>query len=349
MRALVTGSTGLLGSFLVEALRAEGHEVRALARPTSDLAPLRELGIEVVFGDLGDAASLKRAVGGAEVIFHTAARMNDWGPWEVFHRENVLGTRHLLDAALAHGVERFVHVSSTGVTGLDPVLDVDESAPYSAEGHYEESKVASEQVVLDYQRTRGLPAVVVRPCWTLGPRARRYIPLMIQYLERGQLVVLGSGRNRLSFVDPRDAVAAMVLAAEAPAAVGQIYHVTNGSREETQLDLFRLLAEELGVPPPRLHLPFAAAYLAGWIGERWALARRWDDAPMLTPVRVKFVGLARTFDISKARRELGYEPRFGLGQSLRDAVAWYREAERPAPYNARVFAAPAAVGDGGSR
>jgi nucleoside-diphosphate-sugar epimerase len=336
MKALVTGATGMLGSFLVEALLEEGHEVKALARRSSDLSPLRGLDAEVVFGDLAQPESLRAAVADTDTIFHVAARMNDWGPWEIFYRENVEGTRHLLDLALERRVERFVHVSSTGVTGLDAVLDADESAPYRAEGHYEESKVASEELVLDYL-SKGLPVAVVRPCWTLGPRARRHIPMMIEYLQKGQLVVTGSGRNQLSFVDPRDAVAAMVLAAKRPQAVGQIYHVTNGSREETQLDLFRILAEELGVRPPRVHVPFALSYAVGWISEKWALAFRWEDAPMLTPVRVKFVGLARTFDISKAHRELGYEPRYSLRESLRDAVAWYHQAQEPVPYNARVM------------
>jgi nucleoside-diphosphate-sugar epimerase len=331
MKALVTGATGLIGSHLAEALVSHGIEVRVLVRPTSDLRDIKHLDVDVCHGDVRDPDSLRRATRGVEIVFHTAARMNDWGPWEEFFRDNVQGVRNLLEAANESNVHRFVHVSSTGVVGLGAFLDAREETPYDGEGNYERSKVESEQIALEYGKTRGLPVTVIRPCWTLGPRARRHIPLLITYLVQRKLIVAGTGRNILNFVDPRDAAEAMILASMKPVAVGQIYNVTNGSRTDRQIDLYRILAEELGVKPPRLYAPWTLGVVIGRAAEAWATARRWEDAPMITPIRSKFLGRNRHFSCEKARRELGYQPRFTLRQSLRDAVSWYRAAGEPPP------------------
>src|SRR5262245_24998666 len=188
MKCLVTGPSGLIGSHVIEALVKRGHQVRALARETSDLSMIRPTGAQIVYGDLTDPASIESAIRGVDWVFHTAARMNDWGPWSEFLAHNVQGTENLLRAARQVGVKRFVHVSSTGGTGLCALRDVDEAAPYRPEGHYEESKVQSEQVALHYHRRLGVPVTIVRPCWTLGPRARRHIPLMVEYLGAGKLM-----------------------------------------------------------------------------------------------------------------------------------------------------------------
>ena len=122
MRALVTGATGLIGSHLVEALVDRGIDVRVLVRPTSDLRDIKHLDLDFCRGDLADRNSLRQATRGVTVVFHTAARMNDWGPWEVFFRDNVQAVRNLLAAANESKVQRFVHTSSTGVVGLGAFL-----------------------------------------------------------------------------------------------------------------------------------------------------------------------------------------------------------------------------------
>lgn len=342
MLALVTGATGLIGSHLVEALERHGHRVRVLVRRSSDLSEIAHTRAELFYGDVTDRTSLAPAVEGVDVVFHAAARMNDWGPWEWFLEQNVRGTRNLAEAALAAGVSRFVHVSSTGVTGLHALRHADETFPYAPEGHYEESKVQSEQLVLRYHREKGLPAVIVRPCWTLGPRARRHIPLMVEYLRARKLMYLGSGSNLISVVDPRDAAEGLVLAATQPAAIGQIYHLTNGSHCDTQAECYRLVCEYLGVRPPRMSVPFPIALALGWIAEKWALWRHWDDAPMLTPVRVKFLALDRHLLCDKAQRELGYRPRYPLRESIRDAVAWNATRLRRQSHGYALTTAPQA-------
>jgi nucleoside-diphosphate-sugar epimerase len=149
--------------------------------------------------------------------------------------------------------------------------------------------------------------------------------LLIEYLKSGKFKILGNGRNVLNFVDPRDAAHAMYLAAMAPNAASQLYHITNDSHANTQEDLYQMVSAQLNCRPPSLHVPFTLALGVSWIMERWAEWRKWDDAPMLTPVRVKFLGLNRDFSCEKAKRELGYKPKFSLQQSLVEAVGWYNK------------------------
>ena len=340
MRALVTGATGLIGSHLVEALTRHGVRVRALVRRTSNLQDILPAEPELSFGDITDPASVRAAVAGVDWVFNTAARMTDWGEWRLFYNANVRSTEILVDACANAGVKRLIHTSSTGVTGLAALSNVDESAPYCGIGNYEMSKVESEKLAIQRSRERGLPITVIRPCWTLGPRASRHVPLLIQYISQGKMVVIGRGDNPLSFVDPRDVAEAMILAASSPAAIGQIYHVTNGCATDTQMTLYRTVADLLGVPAPKMRVPFSAAYALGWVAEHFANLTHWKDAPMLTPVRVAFLGRKRHLSCEKANRDLGYVPRFTLQESLRDAIAWHRrrtEAAAEAP--ARAMAA----------
>lgn len=323
MKVLVTGATGCIGSFLAEELVMRGMEVRALVRKTSNLSEIKHLKLDFHYGDVTDAGSVRAAVSGVDYVFHTAARMNDWGPWEIFHAQNIAGTRNLLEASSAEGIKRFIHTSSTGVTGLGALMNTTEDAPCIAEGNYELSKVEAERLVVSFCTDSRLPYTIIRPCWTLGPRARRHIPLLIEYLRSGKFKVLGNGRCILNFVDPRDVAQAMYLAAVNSSAASQTYHITNDCHTSTQEDLYKIVAAELNCRPPSLHVPFTLALAVSWVMERWATWRDWDDAPMLTPVRVKFLGRNRDFSCEKAKRDLEYKPRFSLQQSLADAVCWY--------------------------
>jgi nucleoside-diphosphate-sugar epimerase len=323
MKALVTGATGCIGSHLAEELLNRGHQVRALVRKSSNLSEIQHLPMELFYGDVTDREAVRQAVAGMDVVYHTAARMNDWGPWKIFHEQNIAGTLNLLEAGLESGIKRFVHTSSTGVTGLCALYNTTEDAPYQPQGHYEESKVESEKLVIRFCREKGLPYTIVRPCWTLGPRARRHVPLMIEYLRSGKFKILGNGKNVLSFIDPRDAGLGVYLAGVAPKAEGQIYHITNDIHTVTQEDFYQIFCGFLKVKPPSLHVPVGLAYVISWFMEKWAEWRNWDDAPMLTPVRVGFLGRNRDFSCEKAKRELGYKPRYRVQESLHDAVVWY--------------------------
>src|SRR3990172_8845148 len=203
---LVTGATGLLGSHIVEQLRLRNKPVRALVRRGADVEWLKAQKVEFVEGDLSDAESLKKACAGVRVVYHAAARVGDWGPWEDFVRITIDGTQHLLDAAVSTGVRRFLHISSISVYGhVDGEGKVfDEGAPLGVNLHnwsyYSRAKVEAERRVWAMHKSGRQPVTVIRPSWLYGPRDRATLPRLIDSIRRRKLRIIGDGRNRLNVV-----------------------------------------------------------------------------------------------------------------------------------------------------
>ena len=150
-KALVTGGSGFIGGRLIESLVGDGHGVRALARSRSSADSVAALGAEPVRGELGDPGSLRAAATGCDVAFHAAAKVEDFGPWEEFERDNVQGTRNVAEACAAAGVSRLVHVSTEAVLiAGDPLVGVDETAPLRTDSRapYSRSKALAERALL---------------------------------------------------------------------------------------------------------------------------------------------------------------------------------------------------------
>jgi 2-alkyl-3-oxoalkanoate reductase len=176
----LTGGTGFVGSHIAERLRGQGHTVRCLARTNSDTAFLKNLGCEIVPGDLTDKATLANAVGGADYVIHSAAKVGDWGPVEDYRLVNVEGLRNLLDACAGQPLKRFVHVSSLGVYEARHHFGTDEREPLP-ESHidgYTQSKVETEKLAIRYFHEKAVPVAVVRPGFIYGPRDRSILPRM---------------------------------------------------------------------------------------------------------------------------------------------------------------------------
>src|SRR3954464_13028710 len=195
---LITGATGFVGSHLAEACVGRGLTVRALARPGSDVALLERLGAAVCRGDLADAASVPAALDGADVVFHTAAKVGDWGPVEEYRAVNVGGLRNLLEACKGRPLKRFVHFSSLGVYAARHHHGTDETEPLPKRhiDGYTQTKTEAEQLALQYQREHGVPVVVLRPGFIYGPRDRTLMPKVIANLRGRTLRYLGVGGGR---------------------------------------------------------------------------------------------------------------------------------------------------------
>ena len=325
LKNLVTGGSGFLGSHLVEALVARGEEVRALVRPTSQTAHLEGLRVELAYGDLGDVQSLKAAVQGVERVYHCAALAADWGTWEAFRAANVTGVRNLLEAAAGAGVSKFVHVSTTDVYG-HPDYPADESTPYRRRGWpYGDTKIAGEQLAWTYYRQHGLPVTVVRPVNIYGPRSTTFVLEIVELLKNGSMVHIGGKRKPAGLGYVTNVVDVMLRAADSEASVGQAYNASDGS-DVTWRQYVNRLAEIVGVPSPRLAVPYRAAYLAGWAMEKVYGALGLKSRPLLTRMVVEVFGTDQGFSIGKARRELGYEPQVDFDEGMRRVEAWLRQA-----------------------
>lgn len=325
MTVLVTGATGFTGGHLATALARRGQSVRALVRPRSlarfQASDAAAAGVAAIEGDLASPDALGRACAGVEVVYHIAATYREAGqPDAAYRAVNVEGTRHLLQAATAAGVRRVVHCSTGGVHGHIAHPPANEDAPFNPGDIYQETKLEAEQLARDFGLREGLDVVVARPIGIHGPGDTRFLK-MFRGLARGRFPMLGSGQAfyHLTYID--DLVEGFRLCGEVPAAAGRTY-ILAGERYTTLKELVALVAEELGVAPPRIHLPVWPVWLAGLACELVCVPLRIE--PPLYRRRVDFYTKSRAFDITRARTELGYRPAVDLREGIRRTVAWYR-------------------------
>ena len=258
--SLVTGATGFVGSAVARALIGIGHDVRVLARPSSDRRNLIDLSVEIAEGSLEDAPSLARAVVGCRYLFHVAADYRLWvtDPVPMF-RANVEGTRVLMRAALDAGVERVVYTSSVATLGLVPQGTADEEAPSDVEdmiGPYKRSKFQAEEVVRGLIARRALPAVIVNPSTPVGPRDRKPTPTGRLILEAARGHLPGYVETGLNIVHVDDVAAGHLAAAEL-GRIGERYIL--GSENLSLARILVEVAQAAGTRAPRIRVPYSVA------------------------------------------------------------------------------------------
>ncbi|UGT66773.1 NAD-dependent epimerase/dehydratase family protein [Nocardia gipuzkoensis] len=331
-KILVTGASGFLGGALVRRLVRDGeHDVSILVRRTSNLADLRDDidKIELIYGDLTDPASLDEATRGVDIVFHSAARVDERGTREQFWNENVRATERLLEAARRGGTGRFVFISSPSAMmdyyGGDQV-DVDESLPYPRRylNLYSETKAAAERAVLAAD-SPGFRTCALRPraIWGAGDRSGPIVR-MLGRAGMGKLPDLSFGRTvyaSLCHVD--NIVDACVKAAGSDAVGGKAYFVADAEKT----DVWGFLGEvatRLGYQPPtRKPNPTvinAAVRVVETIWRIPAVATRWS--PPLSRYAVALLSRSATYDTTAAARDFGYQPVIDRDRGLTDLLAW---------------------------
>jgi nucleoside-diphosphate-sugar epimerase len=332
---LVTGGNGFVGRHLVRTLQDRGDLVRVLALPGEDASWLQHHGVAVYRGDVREPASLTQPVDGADAVLHLAAMMDAWRPLEDYRAVNVTGTENMCRAALAAGVRRFVHMSSSSVYGIALGRPADESFPLAPFGDpYPVTKAAGDRLVQRMIDAEHLPAVIIRPDQIFGPGDELHFGHMADRLRAGRGILVGSGDNAIPLVYVTDVVRALLLALDHDRAPGQAYNITN-DRPLTQKQLLSAIAEEIGASPPRIRVPYRALYAAGYLAERVATATPSVTRPPITRLGVAFFGADNRYSIGKARRELGYAPHVDLRDGIRLTAQWYLRRDRsglaPAP------------------
>jgi nucleoside-diphosphate-sugar epimerase len=322
VNVLVTGGTGFVGVHLVSALLGRGAAVRVLALPDEDAARVERAGAEIRRGDVRDPRSVAEAMRGVDTVFHLAAVHGLWRPRQEYWDVNVRGAENVCRAVLDAGARRLVHVSSWTVYGMGLRGAVDEATPlHPIDDAYTQTKATADQLVQGHVRAERLPAVIVRPGTMFGPGDRINYGRMADRVRAGKAIVIGSGRNALPLVYVTDVVEGMILAAASDRAAGQIYNLSNDA-PLTQAETWRAIAEDVGVPPPRLRVPYAALYAAAFVAER---AARAGSQPLVTRLGVRLFGSDNRHAVDKARRELGWAPKVAVRDGLRLAARWYLE------------------------
>lgn len=339
MNVLVTGATGFVGANIARLLVAEGYRVRVLARPTSSLKALEGCAVDVVRGNICDPASVAAAIEGCAQVYHAAADYRLWAkdPREIY-RNNVDGTRCVLEACMRAGVARVVYTSSVGALGLprDGGLGT-ESTPVRLDdmiGPYKRSKFLAERVAIEYA-ARGLPVVIVNPTNPIGPWEVRPTPtgqMILDYLLGRMVATLDTGLNLIHVAD----VARGHLVAAQRGRVGEKYIL--GCENLSLTAIFGMLERITGIRAPRVRVPHAVVYLVALVNE--GVARATGRPPRVPLTGVRMARKHMYFSAEKAVRELGL-PQTPVEQALRDAVDWFvAHGYAPAPpaYRARAAA-----------
>ncbi|MEZ6130534.1 MAG: NAD-dependent epimerase/dehydratase family protein [Planctomycetaceae bacterium] len=323
---LVTGATGLVGSHVAEQAVQQGVRVRAIVRANSDCELLKQWGVELVTGDLDDAASLRAACRDAAVVVHCAAKVGDWGPTSEYRRINVDGTQSLLDAALATGVlKRWVQISSLGVYSATDHYGTDETTPPNTQGidGYTLTKIESDRLICDAVVQRQLPAVVLRPGFIYGPRDRTVMPRLMHRLRTKTFAYLGNHDKQMNNTFVGNLCEAIRLAIERDDVVGEVFNIRD-PRAVSKKEFMDTICRAAGYPIPTKVVPLHVARFLSWHLERlWKLLGR-QEAPLINSARIKFLGRNLDFEIEKANLQLGYQPTIDFTQAMQQTVLWFQ-------------------------
>ncbi len=329
---LITGATGFIGSHLAKDLVEKGARIKCLVRrssPETSIKFLSGLGVKLVYGDLTDEKSLDDAVRGVDTIFHLGGGGRMDMPEDVCFRINVDGTRNLLEACLRQGsVKRFIHISTCGVMGDIQNPPADEIYPYNPENMaYARAKTEAEKTALSY-RDRLSVRVVRFPLVYGSPlvdgdlsQIEGVTPMSMIFstVQKGQWMYFGDGMTLIHCIHVDDIVRGLELAAE-KGKTGEIYILAD-EKAVPMKTLVEISARALKVPAPRRHIPLPVAMTMALLME--AAARLTRRKPMLTREVVRGFTATRAFDTSKARRELGFQPKVGLEDGIKATVKEY--------------------------
>jgi nucleoside-diphosphate-sugar epimerase len=319
----------MLGRGVALALAARGERVTVLQRRPANL------GLPEVLTDVADADAVRAAVAGHDAVVHLAAKVNVVGPEAEYLRVNVQGTRAIVDACLAAGVERLVHVSSPSVAHPGRSLvgrGADPADPTTARGPYARSKALAERVALGADSAE-LGVVAIRPHLVWGPGDPQLIARVVDRARRGRLPLVGSGAALIDTTYVSNAVDALVAALDhCLDAHGRAFVVTNGEPRPVA-EILAGVCRAAGVRIPTRHVPVRLAHLGGAAVESlWVLRDRFSpagprDDPPLTRFLVEQLSTAHWFDQRLTREILHWQPRVPLDDGLAELAHWY--AARP--------------------
>lgn len=320
-----------MGKAIVSLLIARGHSVRSFSR--ADYPGLRRLGAEVVLGDITDAAAIASAAKECDIVFHVAAKAGIWGPYEEYYRINVEGTKNVIGACRRHQITRLVYTSTPSVVhGGGDVEGVDESVPYPEhfDTHYSKTKAMAEQTVLKANGDE-LATVALRPHLIWGPEDPNFLPRFIERAKAGRLRKVGKKPHLVDCIYIDNAAEAHLMAADrltkgSPVS-GKAYFISQGEPMEIA-ELMSRIVGAAGFPPIKRTIPPVVAYVAGWILEMVYTVLGIQKEPPMTRFVAKQLSTAHWFDISAARKDLGFHPTVSIEEGLKRLEEWLRNLNR---------------------
>lgn len=323
MKILVTGGTGFTGKALVKKLLDEGHHVVALdykeGLKTQDL---RDLGTEVVIGNVTDKEIVKRCMDGVEMVHHLAAAFRELNVSDDYYTQvNVDGTRNVLEAAFDQGIRKFVYCSTCGVHGNIDNPPGGEDAPIQPADYYQQTKYDAEPIVNEYFK-KGMKTVILRPAAIYGPGDPERFYMIFRRVARGTFPMFGNGKTLYHPLYIDNLVDAFMLSMKNGKGDGEAYLIADEQYVAIE-DLIQKVAEALNTQVKVPHYPVTPLVLAGHICEK--ICKPLRITPPIFPRRVDWYRQDRAFKIDKAKRDLGYEPKVTLEEGLRRTAEWYKK------------------------
>jgi nucleoside-diphosphate-sugar epimerase len=326
MTSLVTGASGFLGGHVVEALCNRGEKVVILARKTSNISAIKDLPIEVRYGDLTDLESVKRAAKGVDRIYHCAGAVRYVVPYDDLYRANVMSAQNVVIAGAGAGVTRIVHASSLGVSGPEGLMSPNDKDSYSPsiKEKYCRSKTEAEAMFFKECAERGVGGVALRPGVIYGPRDYTASFFWFKIVDSGKVVYIGDGTARFPLIYIEDLVRVFLVAGEKDGILGRAYNL-DGPEEVCLKRLYDQVSKELGKHIIPAFVTYHFSHFTARLSEFRVALGGYKKEPGLSKFVVELFGVDHgKIDCSRARLELGFNPTTGIEDGIRRPAEWYK-------------------------
>lgn len=322
MKVLVTGGTGFTGAALVLRLLELGHTVKSIDYQKGiALDKLKKAGAEIILGSITDADLVEKSTKGVDFVYHLAAAFRELDvPDKHYYDVNVNGTRNVLEAAKKHNVTKVVYCSTQGVHGHINNPPGDENSPIAPEDYYQQTKYEGELVVNEFIKD-GINATIIRPTAIYGPGDPGRFLMIYKRVKNGSFPMFGSGKTFYHPVYIDNLVDAFLITMEPDKGKGHTYIIADEEYLSIK-DLVQKVGKAMDINVKITHYPILPLMIAGHVCEK--VCKPFGIAPPLFPRRVDWFRQVRAFKITKAQRELGYQPKVGIDEGLRKTAEWYR-------------------------
>lgn len=329
MTSLVTGASGFLGGHIVEALCSRGEKVVILARKTSNVSAIKDLPIEIRYGDLRDLESVKQAAKGVDHIYHCAGAVRYVVPYDELYKANVLSTENVVIAGAQAGVGRIVHASSLGVTGPEGRVSLENTGAYSASqsDKYCKSKTEAEIMFFKECAKEGIEGVALRPGVIYGPRDNTASIHWFRIVDSGKVVYIGDGLTRFPLIYIDDLTKVFLVAGEKKGIEGCAYNL-DGPEEVSLRSIYEQISKELGKNITPAFVTYHFSHLVARLSEFRTALGGYKKEPGLSKFVVELFGKDHEkIECAKAKEDLGFKPVTGLAEGVRRTAEWYRSLD----------------------
>jgi nucleoside-diphosphate-sugar epimerase len=318
LKTLVTGATGFIGKHLVKTLVKQGKDIRCLVRQNSDRKYLEDLGVELFYGDLLLKESLMDVGKDINIVYHLAGEVHSHRCGD-YYEINVTGTRNLVEECLPANIERFIYLSSIAAVGPNHGNLLTEESPCKPVNPYGKSKLEKEKILITYFEKFKLPIVILRAPIVYGPLDQHnIITKILQMISEDRFLLIGNGKNLRSLCYIDNLIQGLVCIEKSHNSIGEIYFISD-ERVYTFNEIFQIIAQQLGIRLKETHLPKCIGRACGLTCKLLATMGFYS----LSLNAIWNMVLDMACDISKAKRELNFNPKIDIREGMQKVVKYY--------------------------